>query len=178
MQLVAAQDVLVELRRGEQARRDVPERLVVLDLFEDLPAVPPRQVEVEQDQVGPDRVRERSLQAQVGQRLDTVVDHPQRVVDQVLLERLPRHEDVAGIVLDEQHLDRSDLRGRVSHGTVSSAGATAATGSAGAGDTGVGSAGRVKRIVVPWATDVSSQMRPPWYSMIFFAMARPIPVPG
>ena len=40
------------------------------------------------------------------------------------------------------------------------------------------SAGTVKQNLAPSVTLVSSQMRPPKYSMIFRHMARPIPVPG
>src|SRR5204863_6835754 len=130
------------------------------------------------------------------------------------VDRLPGHQDVAGIMFDEQHLDRGDRGHGVGHEMVSSRGSADATGagdstgstgvsaaagwtrSAGSGgaagsastgeaagaagdtDTGTGSAGRVNRIVVPPVTEVSIQIRPPWYSMIFLAMASPMPVPG
>ena len=39
-------------------------------------------------------------------------------------------------------------------------------------------AGRVNLKVVPLPTHDSAQIRPPWRSMVFLQMARPIPVPG
>jgi hypothetical protein len=110
VQRIAAQDVLVRLRRGEHHHRNLPQVLVCLDLGQHLPAVAPGQVQVEQHQVGPHRVGVLALAAQVGQRLVPVGDHGQPVADLVLGEGLLRHEYVARIVLDEEHLDRGARR--------------------------------------------------------------------
>src|SRR4051795_3342195 len=50
-----------------------------------LAAVPAGQVEVEQDEVGADRVRVLALAPEIGQRLGAVGDHGQPVAELVLL---------------------------------------------------------------------------------------------
>jgi hypothetical protein len=107
VELVAAEDVLVGLGGGEHDDRDAPQLLVALDLLQHLAAVPPGEVEVEQDEVGQDDVLVLALLAEVGERLRAVGHHGEPVAEFVLLERLLRHQDVARIVLDEQHLDRA-----------------------------------------------------------------------
>src|SRR5699024_9419493 len=75
------------------------------DLLEDLAAVLARQIEVEQDQVGAGSVDELALTAQETESFDAVGNHVQPVAHLVFLERLLGHQDVAGVVLDQQHLD-------------------------------------------------------------------------
>ncbi|GAA3408012.1 hypothetical protein GCM10018952_03560 [Streptosporangium vulgare] len=67
------------------------------------------QVEVEQDQVGPGHVGVVALLAQEGHGLLAVVDHVQLVADLVELERLPRQQDVARVVLDQEHVDPAQV---------------------------------------------------------------------
>ena len=84
-------------------------------------------------------------------------------MDLVEVERLADEQDVAGVVLDEQDLDR--LAGRLGrHGVVSSFGngqGEAEGGAVGPASSGAG----------------TSQMRPPWNSTILLQIARPMPVP-
>ena len=78
-----------------------------LDLLQQLPPVVLRQVQVEQDQVGPGRVVVGAALVQEVQTLLAVVRDVQVVLDLVVLERFPRDQLVAGIVLDEQDVDRA-----------------------------------------------------------------------
>ena len=78
-----------------------------LDLFQQLPTVVFRQVQVEQDQVGPWRILVRSASVEEVQPLFAVMGDMQGVVDLVVLERFPCDQLIARVVLDEQHIDRS-----------------------------------------------------------------------
>ena len=88
VQVVGAQDVLLGLRGRQDDHRDRAQIGVRLDRREHLAAVDARQVEVEQDEVGPRRVGVLALVAQERHRLHAVGHHVQGVVDLVVLERL------------------------------------------------------------------------------------------
>ena len=79
VQGVAAQDVLLGLRRGQDDHRDDLEHRIGLELGEHLQAVQARQVEVEQDQPRPGRVGVAAGPAQELQRLLAVGHHVQHV---------------------------------------------------------------------------------------------------
>src|SRR5260370_746194 len=66
----------------------------------------PRKVEVEQEDVGPRRVRVLALAAQELDRLDAVLGPVQVVEDLAFLERLLGQAHVGRVVLDQQDLDR------------------------------------------------------------------------
>ena len=108
MQLVAAQDVLLGRRGGQHDDRDVAQVRVGLDLLQQLPAVVLRQVQVEQDQVGPRGVLEGAALVEEVQALLAVVGDVQVVLDLVVLEGFPGDQLVARVVLDEQDVDRLD----------------------------------------------------------------------
>jgi DNA-binding IclR family transcriptional regulator len=114
VQLVAAQDVLLGLRRGEHDDRDDRELRITLQLGQHLDAGKPGQVDVEQDQPRPRSISELTGPAHEVQRLLAVGHHVQRVADLVELEGLPGHEDVARVVLDQEHVDQRAAVG-VSH---------------------------------------------------------------
>src|SRR5204863_1582512 len=80
----------------------------------------------------------------------------QLVVDLGFLQRLARQALVAGVVLDEQDLDR---RPAVGHGCPPLLGS-------------------VKWNWLPSPGAEVTQMRPPWRSATFLQIARPMPVPG
>ena len=109
VQRVAAQDVLLGLRRGQDDHRDDLEHRIGLDLGEHLQAVQARQVEVEQDQARAGRVGVVAGPAQELQRLLAVGHHVQHVAQLVVLERFPGHQDVPRVVLDQQHIHRLAL---------------------------------------------------------------------
>ena len=88
----------------------VPQVVVGLDLRQHLAAVAAGQVEVEQDEVGAGGVGVLALAAQVGERLAAVA-HDVEAVVQVLLERLPGHQDVAGVVFHQQDVDDARFGG-------------------------------------------------------------------
>jgi hypothetical protein len=71
---------------------------VALQVGRDLQAVADRQVEVEQDQAGPERVGVGSLHEL--DRLLAVADHIELDRRQRLLEGLPDRDHVVGVVLD------------------------------------------------------------------------------
>src|SRR5690606_29317141 len=171
-QLVAAQDVLLGGGRGEHHHRDGAQLRIALDLLQDLAAVVLGQVEVQQDQVGAGLVGVLAPLVEEVERLQPVADHVQVVAYLVVLERLPRDELVAGVVLDEEHFDGLADGG---HEGDPSEGAVAAANRA--SDDGE-SERSVKQIRVPSPScEVSSQIRPPWVSTIFLHIARPMPVP-
>src|SRR6266508_2191850 len=203
VQLVAAQDVLLGLRRGEHHDRDLAQRRVLLDLRQHLAAVDPGQVQIQQDQVGYGRVGVLTLVPQIRQSRDTVVDDGQPVPQLVLLERLLVHEDLDGnglrwnlghVAYSSADVSTGRSTGPAATGAGSTGSAAGSTGSAarggGAGAAagsakGAGSSdgagagwGRVNTTRVPSGYPVSIQIWPPWYSTIFLAIARPIPVPG
>ena len=81
--------------------------LVGLDLLEQLPAVVFRQVQVEQDQVGPRCALVCTALVEEVQPFLAIVGDVKVVVDLVVLERFPGDELVAGIVLDQEDVDGS-----------------------------------------------------------------------
>ena len=162
VQLVAAEHVLLRLRRGEDDDRDVLQLRVGLDLRQHLAPVAAGQVEVEQDQVGPGHVRVRRLLAQVGQRLGPVGDDVEPVV-QVVLEGLPGHQHVSRVVLDQQDVDDPWLFIHQGLGSSEITGVVA---------------GRVNSIVAPGPGVVTRSILPSWNSTIFLARASPMPVPA
>src|SRR3954451_8062710 len=111
VQAVAAHDVLLRLGGGQHDDRDHAQLGVVLELGQHLAAVAAREVQVEQDQAGPRRVGVLALLAQELQRLLAVVDDVEAVADLVVLERLLGHQDVAVVVLDQQHVDNVERDG-------------------------------------------------------------------
>src|SRR4029077_18323478 len=76
-------------------------------LREDLHAATPGQVDVEQDEPGARRVGVRAGPAQELQGLLARAHHVKPVLDLVILEGLPGHEDVAFVVLHQEYVDYS-----------------------------------------------------------------------
>src|SRR6202034_4794410 len=153
-------DVVLGVARSQYDEGDPTQGVVALDEGQDLPAVDPRQIEVEEDQVRAGGVRVLALLAQEGDGGLPVVDYVELVEDLRLVEGLAGHHGVARIVLHQQQVDagrRSDLDHRLAP---------------------VSRMGRVKQMRVPVRSDVSSHIRPPWKSTIFWHRARPMPVPG
>src|SRR5215218_2853781 len=139
-------------RRREHDHRRRPQLGVAADLLEHLEPVLLREVEVEQDEVGPRRARVLALVAQERERL-LAVRHRRQLDGHVgLAQRLARQAHVAGVVLDQQD--------RVGAHASSLA------------------AGSVKLNRLPPSGRDSAQIVPPWRSTTFFAIARPMPVPG
>src|SRR5882757_57462 len=164
VQPVAGDHVVARAGGGQHHHRDQRQFGVTLDLGEHLTAVLTGQIEVEQDQVWDVRVGILALTPQISQGLHAVGDHREVVLDLVLGEGLLSHQHVAGIVLDQQHLDQSRNHAA---GPPLSLPAVAQT-------------GRVQCITVPTASagrSVANQIRPPWYSTIFLHSERPMPVP-
>src|SRR5215213_3046790 len=164
VQVVALDDVLLGPRRREHHDRDAPEVRVGLDLGQYLAAVLLGQVQVEQDQVRMRGLSVLPLAPQERQRLDTVRDHAQVVVDPGVVERLAGQVDVGGTVLHEQDLDRRN------------AGGTSGPGLIAHGEASPGS-GIVNQKVDPPPGVSSTQSVPPWRSTIRLQTARPMPIP-
>ena len=77
---------------------------ILLDLREHLPAVLPREVQVQQNQIGFGRLAVLSFVAQVGHGLQSVADRAQVARNLAGLERLPRKAHIARIIFDQQDL--------------------------------------------------------------------------
>ena len=105
VQLVTAPDVLLGRRRGQHHDRDPGQIRIGFDLCQDLAAVVLGQIQIEQDQIRPRRVSEGGSPVQEVQGLLAVAHDMQGMADPVVLEGLPCHQLIAGIVLDEQHVD-------------------------------------------------------------------------
>src|SRR5947207_1377965 len=155
VQVVGAQHVFFRLRGGEHHHGNALQRLVGLDVLQHLAAVLLRQVEVEQDDVRARRVRVLAAAVEKLHRLDAVLAPVELVVDLAFLQRLARQALVAGVVFHQQDLDG---RTAVGHGK--------------------SFFGSVKWNWLPSPSVELTQMRPPWRSMTFLQMARPMPVPG
>jgi hypothetical protein len=107
VQRVAAHDVLLGPRGGQHDDRDRQQLVVLFQLLKHLQAAAPGQVDVEQDEPGARRVSVPVGPVQELQGLLAVAHHVQPVPDLVILEGLPGHEDVAFVVLHQQHVDYS-----------------------------------------------------------------------
>src|SRR6185369_10334375 len=172
MQLVAAQNVLLRRRRGEHDDRNVAQIRIGLDLLEQLSAVVLRQIQIEQDQVGPASIFERASSVEKVKALLAIVGDVQSVLDLVVFERFPCDQLITRVVFYQKHVDHSAFPTIRSHSDAPSRRAVR-SGSGSAAD----SVGKVKRNRVPSVFEVSIQMAPPWCSMIFLHSANPIPVP-
>ena len=102
---VRVEDVPLGCRRGQHQDRDLQELRVALDRLEHLLAVHPRQVEVEDHEIGTRRVLVLALLAQELHRLLAVLGHEQLVGDLALLQDLLGQPDVRRLILDEEDLD-------------------------------------------------------------------------
>src|SRR6266850_1400010 len=115
VQAVGLEHVLLGFRGSEHDYGDALQLRVALDLLEHFAPVLLRQVEVEQDDVRAHRIGESALAAQELHGFHAVLHPVQVAVDLALLERLPRQALVAGVVLDQQDLDRPAALGCVIH---------------------------------------------------------------
>ena len=152
---VAANDVLVLFRGGEDHDGQVTGALLGADAAEDLVAVDTRQVEVEEDEARARGGLRLPCAVQVFQRLHAVVGHHDLIEDVALLQRAEGEELVVLVVFHEQ--DQSAV-----HDPSPPTGASAS----------------VNRKVAPSPTTPSAQIRPPWRRTIRCTVARPMPVPG
>src|SRR5687768_3771424 len=157
VQVVGAQHVFLGLGGGEHHHRVALQVAVGLDLLEHLAPVLLRQVEVEQDDVGPRHVLVLALLAQELHRLDPVLDGVQVAVHLAFAQRFLGQAHVARVVLDQQDLDRPVS---LDHQLT---------------PFGLGS---VNRKLDPSPGRDSTQIVPPWRSTTFLQIARPMPVPG
>ena len=104
LELIACQDVVLRLGGGEDDRRDGLEVVVALDLGEDLAAIHPGQVEIEQDEIRARGIRLAVFLPQERHRLRPVGRHVKRDAAAQSPECLERQAHVAWAVLDQQHL--------------------------------------------------------------------------
>src|ERR1700729_4000520 len=103
VKVVASQHVLLGVGGGEDDNRNLSERFIPLDLSEYLPTVEAGEVEVQQDEIGSGCVLVLPSPAEKFDCELTVV-HNVEVVDQLAADQcLAGHEDVAGIILDEEY---------------------------------------------------------------------------
>ena len=159
VQLVGAHDVL--LRREVESTTTGIRRSASSPLISARTSRPSLRGRLRSSRIRPGRgaAANVALAAQEAQRLDPVGHRVQAVAQLVVRERLPDQQDVAGIVLDQQDVDRPP---RCSSGVLSWS-----------------MAGRVRQKVVPPSSGGGpSQIRPPWYSTILRHIARPMPVPS
>lgn len=98
---------MLGLRGGQDHDGDAPERRIGLDLREDLAAILPREVQVEQDEIRPGGVGMRPRPQEEGQGGQPILDHVQAIPHLALLEGFHGEANIAGIVLDQQDLDRT-----------------------------------------------------------------------
>ncbi len=80
---------------------------VGLDRLQQLPAVVPRQIQVEQDEVRSRRIRMDTAPVEKIQTFLTVAGDMQSVLDLVVGERFTGYQLVPRIVLDQQDVDHS-----------------------------------------------------------------------
>src|ERR1700722_757477 len=158
VQLVALDDVVLGFRGGEHHHRNDAQPRIGFHLAQHLAAVLARQVEIEKDQVGRRGVGMNALALEERQRFNAVLGVMEIVADLAFAQCLLRQARVAGIVFHQQDFDVT----RIAHHTLSV----------------LEAAGRVKLNLLPWPGVDSIQMRPPWCSITFLTMARPMPVPG
>ena len=107
MHLVGAQHVLLGLRGRQHDDRDRRQLRVALDLGEHLGAALARQVEVEQDQVGPHarpRTRLRRARTRIASTPSLTTVSPLPTLWSANASRIEQH--VARVVLDQQHRDQ------------------------------------------------------------------------
>src|SRR5712692_10871806 len=159
VEVIGAGDIGRCLGGGQDDDGNPPEILVALDLCQDVTAVLARQVEVEQDEIGPDGAGERVLSPEVSERLDAIGHDMQPVADPGLCQRLLHEPRLTWIVLDEE-----DVAPLSQHLHAASCCAPIA--------------GSVNLNVDPFRGSDSTQIRPPCCSTIFLQMANPIPVPS
>src|SRR5262249_52990945 len=105
VQVVAADDVLLGVRGGQNDDGDTLQLRVRLDLGQHFMPGLSWQIEVEQDEVRARRLGEVSFAAQEAQGSLAVSDDTELVLHLVLGERLTSDQDVARVVFDEQYLD-------------------------------------------------------------------------
>ena len=110
VQSVAAQNVFLGGRGGEDNDGDVAQLRIGFDLFKQLVAVVFRQVQVEQDQIRPWRALMRTALVKVIETFLSIVGNTQGVLNLVVFEGFPSDEDVSGIVFDEQDVDTAEIR--------------------------------------------------------------------
>jgi hypothetical protein len=116
VQVVAPQDILFRLRRGEDHDRDRAQLGVRLDLREHLAPVLLRQIQVEEHDVGPRHILVLAALVEEIQRLDAVLGPMQVVIDLAFAQGFLREAVVARVVLDEKYLHGGRLCMRESHG--------------------------------------------------------------
>src|SRR6202012_2429195 len=167
MESVTAKNVFLSGRGGQDNDGDMAQVRIGFDLFKQLVAVVLRQVQVEQNQIGPWHALVRSTLIQIIETFLPVACDTQSVVNLVVFEGFPSDEDVSGIVFDEQDLDWATCRCHRWAPSVAPTGVwsrSAAT-------------GKVNQNREPLLWSVSIPMVPPCNSTIFLHTASPIPVP-
>src|ERR1700733_957818 len=164
---VAAQNVFLSGRGGQDNNGDEAQVRIGFDLFKQLVAIVFRQVQVEQDQIRPCRALIRTALVEVVQTLLSTAGNTQSVVNLVVFEGFPSDEDVSGIVFDEQDIDSAAIR---CHWWAPSAAPMGVSSRAAV-------IGKVNQNRDPLLLLVSIPMVPPCNSTIFLHSASPIPVP-
>src|SRR5215213_4396447 len=164
-QVVAAEDVLLCLRRGHHHHRDAAQLRVGLDGAQGLAAVHPRHVQVEQDEArtgGRLRIGVAALPPQVIEQLLAVLDEVEDVQDAAFLQRVLDEKAVVGIVFRHQEDDR--LGSWCCHAVPSIV--------------SLCRIGSTARNLVPSPGVLSAVIVPPCRSTILRQTASPIPVPS
>ena len=115
MQIVRLDDVILGVRGRKDQDGHAPEIGVALDIGQELAAVAPREVQIQEYQVGPRCVGEWPLAPEERQRLLPVARDAQPAPEGSLLQHLVRETHVARVVLDQEDLE-NPLRVRLPHG--------------------------------------------------------------
>ena len=106
VKVVGLPHVRVGVRAGEHDDGNPPQRLIGLDLLEQLPSVLARKIQVQQDEVDGRSVGVAVAPEQEFSRLLPVAHDVEMTVHEPVPQRLPHQTHVPGIVLDHQDLDR------------------------------------------------------------------------
>ena len=167
VQSVAAQNVFLGGRGGEDNDGDVAQLRIGFDLFKQLVAVVFRQGSSRADQIRPWRALMRTALVKVIETFLSIVGNTQGVLNLVVFEGFPSDEYVSGIIFDEQDVDSAEIR---CHQWAPSAAPMRVSSLAAV-------IGKVNQNRVPLLSLVWIPMLPPCNSTIFLQSASPIPVP-
>ena len=103
LQLIAFHDVRFRLGRGQDDRRDRLQAVISLDVGQNLAAVHPGEIQVQQDQVRTRGIGVGAFVPQKGHGLHAVGSHVQADRPVGLAERFLRQPDVTGTVFDQEN---------------------------------------------------------------------------
>jgi hypothetical protein len=160
MKFVTLENILFILRSSEDYHGNFLEILVFLDYIEHFEAVFTREIEIQQNHVGPGMgfFFQKEIQSFLA-----VSSHRKGVSDFALLQGFPGKPHVSRVILHEKNFNQFTSG---DHGD-----SPLSEGFSGAPR-------RVKEKVAPFDSSEDTQIRPPWRSTMRLQRASPRPVPG